>query len=150
MKINPKYLHQKIPPSTFQRQFANQQLANILTKYMQQQKAIGLAANQVGYASRLFVMQTSRTVRHCFNPEVIESAQEQETSKEGCLSYPKDWILVARPTWINVKYYNYKGDEITERLEGLDARCFLHELDHLDGITMHQRHKELENVHPKS
>ena len=149
MRINPKYLHQRQPEINFDQSFANQQLAHLMTQYMTQQNAVGLAANQVGYQKRLFVMNTDGTVRHCFNPEVVEVSDELEISKEGCLSYPKSWVEVARPVWINVKYCNYKGEPKIERLAGLSARCYLHELDHLNGITMHQRNKEQTDVSPK-
>lgn len=150
MRINPKYLHQRQLESQFDQGFANQQLAHLMTRYMTLNSAVGLAANQVGYQKRLFVMNTDGIIRHCFNPDVVEIADELEISKEGCLSYPKSWVEVARPTWISVKYYNYKGDPKIETLTGLSARCYLHELDHLNGITMHQRNKEQTDVSPKS
>ena len=150
MRIDSKYLHQRQPEIKFEQYFANQQLAHLMTRYMTLHRAVGLAANQVGYQKRLFVMNTDGIIRHCFNPEVIEISQDFELAKEGCLSYPKSWIEVARPVWINVKYYSYKGDFKIETLKDLSARCYLHELDHLDGITMHQRNKEQNNVSPKS
>ena len=150
MRINSKYLHQRQLEIKFDQYFANQQLAHLMTRYMTLNGAVGLAANQVGYQKRLFVMNTDGIIRHCFNPEVVEISDELAISKEGCLSYPKSWIEVARPVWINVKYYSYKGEPKIETLRDLSARCYLHELDHLNGITMYQRNKEQPNVSPKS
>lgn len=150
MKIDPKYLHQSIPLIDFNRPILNLQIAQLLIKFMQEKKAIGLAANQVGYKKRVFVMQTESTVRQCFNPELVSQSDNITESIEGCLSYPKDWIKVARPLDINVKYQDHKGSVVEEQLTGISARCFLHELDHLNGITMHTRHKEQNYVLPKS
>jgi peptide deformylase len=146
MKIDPKYLHQKIPEISFNSTVANQQLAQLLTKYMNQNRAVGLAANQVGYQKRLFVMNTDGVIRHCFNPEILEVSQNADIAIEGCLSYPRSWIEVARPSFINVKYYDAQGCPKFEKLEGLSARCYCHELDHLNGITMIQRNKEQKDV----
>jgi peptide deformylase len=149
MKIDPKYLHQSIPEISFNSSVANQQLAQLLIRYMNQNRAVGLAANQVGYQKRLFVMNTNGIVRQCFNPEILDVSQDLDIAVEGCLSYPRSWIEVARPRYINVKYYDYRGQPQLEKLEGLSARCYCHELDHLDGITMLQRHKEQKDVSPE-
>jgi len=150
MKIDPKHLYQRIPDTNFSNHNANFQLAQLLTKFMTAQKGIGLAANQVGYNKRVFVMRIQNQLKQCFNPEIISINGELIQSKEGCLSFPKDWIDVARPEVISVKYFDYRGNPYYETLTGLTARCFQHELDHLNGITMHQRHKEQNDVSPKS
>lgn len=150
MKIDSKYLHQHIPIIDFNRPILNFQIAQLLTKFMQEKRAIGLAANQVGYKKRVFVMNTDSKIRHCFNPEILNKSEYIAESIEGCLSYPKDWIKVARPEEIHVKYYDYQGNFVEEKLTGISARCFQHELDHLNGITMHNRHKEQNYVLPKS
>lgn len=142
MRIDPKYLHQTIPDISFDRPLANLQLANILYKFMTQQRGIGLAANQVGYQKRLFVMNADGENRFCFNPVIVEFGTDHESEIEGCLSYPKQFVSVARPQWIRVQYADYQGQVQEETLTGLAARCFQHELDHLNGITMLKRHKE--------
>lgn len=142
MKIDPKYLHQKIPNITFERPLANLQLANLLYKFMLEKRGIGLAANQVGYQKRIFVMSVNGEKRYCFNPEIVAYKDTIITEREGCLSYPKDFVPVARPEQIHVKYTDYAGQIQEETLTGLAARCFQHELDHLNGITMHKRNKE--------
>jgi peptide deformylase len=148
MKIDNKYLRQVIPEISFSNTMANLTLANLLVKFMQQSRAIGLAANQVGYQKRLFVMQVDNKIFHCFNPEIVDFRQDIVNNAEGCLSFPKDILKVDRFSEILVKYANYRGEYSTEELSGLAARCFQHELDHLNGITMHQRIKE--NTHVSS
>ena len=150
MKIDNRYLYKVIPEITFDRPSINLQLAQLLIKYMKTQKAVGLAANQVGYSKRVFVMGINNQTWCCFNPEVIAAETLPVTELEGCLSFPKDRLAVARPGTIRVKYADHSGQLIEETLTGLAARCFQHELDHLNGITMHQRQKENDNVLPKS
>jgi len=150
MKIDNKFLKQIIPEITFSRPMANHQLASLLVKFMQHNRAIGLAANQVGYQKRLFVMQVDGKIYHCFNPEIVNTDEEIITEIEGCLSFPKDILKVARPGKIFVKYADHRGQYCFEELNGLAARCFQHELDHLNGITMHERYKENSNVPSKS
>lgn len=142
MKIDNRYLRQRIPEVLFDKPIANQQLSLILTQFMLRAQAIGLAANQVGYNKRVFVMNINGRQYSCFNPEILESSLTKIQMNEGCLSFPKDRLDVARPDWIVVKYYDYLGNETQETLDGLASRCFQHELDHLNGITMHQRQKE--------
>ena len=67
------------------------------------------------------------------NPKVIEYGTN-EKGKEGCLSFPGLFLNVDRPEWIVVEYTDENGTVNQTRLEGISARCFLHELDHLNGI----------------
>lgn len=102
---------------------------------MKSANGIGLAAQQVGLLKRVFVMRT-QDGRECglFNPELLEVNNEKATGDEGCLSYPDLWLKVERSTRLIAKYLDNTGIERIIQLEGLDARCFLHELDHLDGV----------------
>jgi len=63
-------------------------------------------------------------------------SEEEELAIEGCLSYPGLMLSVRRPKWVVGKFTNAKGETIEQRFEGLSARCYLHELDHMNGITM--------------
>jgi len=146
MKLDNRYLRHKIKEETFEKSSANQQLSILLTKFMVQHRAVGLAANQVGYNKRVFVMHVDGRFYSCFNPSIIESESMLSEMPEGCLSFPKEFLTVARPGTIVVQYYDYQGNVIKETLGGLAARCFQHELDHLNGITMHQRLKENTDV----
>lgn len=97
----------------------------------------GLAGNQVGLLKRVFVIKLDTTgeTLAMFNPEVIEEGNTDQVGDEGCLSFPNLWLNVKRPNNISVKYFDKYGKECKMSLSGMDARCFLHELDHLNGIT---------------
>ena len=100
-------------------------------------KGRGLAGNQVGLLKRVFTIhldQTGETLA-MFNPRIVESTSACQTAEEGCLSFPNLWLTVKRPNKIDVEYLDKTGKECKITLTGIDARCFLHELDHLDGIT---------------
>jgi peptide deformylase len=97
---------------------------------------IGLAAPQVGMAVRMFVMGPQRGPNYvCINPEIVEVSTQEETATEGCLSFPSLWLNIKRPTWVHARYTTLSGETIEQRFEGLLARCYIHELEHLDGIT---------------
>lgn len=141
MKITKKSLYKTLKEDDFRSPSANMFLAQQLLKFMTQSRGIGLAANQVGLEKRLFVMNVKRP-KACFNPSVIKKSPLYEKGDEGCLSFKGEYVFIDRPTHITVKYYTFDGKEVIEEMEGLEARCFLHELDHLNGITMYKR-KEL-------
>lgn len=97
---------------------------------------IGLAAPQVGIAVRMFVMGPQQGPNYvCINPEIVEAAEEQENAAEGCLSFPSLWLNIKRPKWVHARYTTLSGETVEQRFEGLLARCYTHELEHLDGIT---------------
>jgi peptide deformylase len=111
------------------------QVESEMIKLMQTSNGIGLAANQVGLLQRVFTIQLKdQTMLAMFNPRVISASEEQIEEEEGCLSFPDLWILVKRPTTIEAGYLDKHGKDCIITLTGIDARCFLHELDHLDGI----------------
>jgi peptide deformylase len=103
---------------------------------------IGLAAPQVGIRARVFVMGHALMPDNSFalfNPEIINSSSELREVDEGCLSFPNIFAKIKRPSWIEVKYKTSSGEEKINRFEGYDCVCFLHELDHLDGIVFKDR-----------
>jgi peptide deformylase len=116
-----------------------EQLEKSMIDFMIQSNGIGLAANQIGITKRLFVMG-SRNIPGfpepfaIFNPKIIDASAEMIMDQEGCLSYPGLFLNVKRPSWVAVEYQNSKGDTIETRFEGYLAKCFQHELDHLDGV----------------
>jgi peptide deformylase len=126
----------------FQYPVKNQQLVNQMLGLMRLENGIGLAAPQIGISKRLFVMSVDGHDRACFNPEIVSSSAVFTDFQEGCLSFPGESCIIKRPDQIRVKYQNHFGDWIEVDLAGLEARCFQHELDHLNGITMHDRAKE--------
>lgn len=97
---------------------------------------VGLAAPQVGVLRRVVVMDVSEDrsdYLELINPE-ITSVEGSQTGTEGCLSLPGLCGVVTRPMVVKVKAQNREGKWCLYKGEGLKARCFCHELDHLDGI----------------
>ena len=92
----------------------------------------GLAAPQVGVLRRVAVVDAGDGVIELINPEIIETSGEQ-TGEEGCLSCAGRWGIVTRPNYVKVKALDRKGKLRTYEGEGLKARAFCHEIDHLDG-----------------
>ena len=95
----------------------------------------GLAANQVGLLRRVFVMalEDGREIG-CFNPWIMHGDNDLEEGEEGCLSFPNLWLKVKRHKKITAMYLDNAGKHCIIELEGIDARCFQHELDHLNGV----------------
>ena len=96
-------------------------------------EGVGLAAPQVGILRRVVLVDTGEEILELVNPTLLETDGEQ-TGAEGCLSVPGKYGLVKRPYYAKVRaqdrngqWYEYEGEELI-------ARCFCHELDHLDGI----------------
>ncbi len=94
---------------------------------------VGLAAPQVGILRRVVLVDTGEEILELINPELIATDGEQEGA-EGCLSVPGRYGLVRRPYWAKVRAQDRCGDWYEAEGEELIARCFCHELDHLDGI----------------
>jgi peptide deformylase len=114
-------------------------LERAMCDFMVENHGIGLAANQIGLTKRVFVIGSSNIAGFpapfaCFNPQILEVSKEQINYKEGCLSYPDLWISINRPAVIKVEYQDSLGNIHEAAMSGLIARCFQHELDHLDGI----------------
>jgi peptide deformylase len=142
MKLTHRVLRHQAKSAKFDRPWPNQQLAQCLLEFMRRNHGIGLAANQVGINQRLFVMEISGWRRICFNPEILDQSPNLVDWNEACLSFPGEQCIIQRPDWIDVRYQAADGESHTERFAGLLGRCFQHELDHLNGITMWDRYKE--------
>jgi len=95
---------------------------------------VGLSANQCGIMQRVFVIGTEHFQIACINPKVVAQSEEISKDNEGCLSFPAMFLKVDRPTWVDVEFYDETGAFKQIRLDGLTARCFLHELDHMNGV----------------
>ena len=93
---------------------------------------VGLAAPQVGVLKRIALVDTGEEILELINPE-ITSAEGEQTDFEGCLSNPGKFGEVTRPNIVSIKFQNRNGEHKTYTGEGLTARAFCHELDHLDG-----------------
>ena len=113
-----------------------ERLIKWMYKAMYQHHGIGLAAIQVGYQMRMFVMDCSRSQTNekvFINPEILEKSDETLRDNEGCLSAPGKTGDVRRHIRIVLKYQNEKGEEERKTFYDLEARCIQHEMDHLDG-----------------
>jgi len=97
---------------------------------------IGLSANQCGVFERVFVIGTDQFQLVCINPILVSVSDEISKDKEGCLSYPAFYVTIDRPKSIQVEFMNVNGVPQILQLDGLTARCFLHELDHMNGIKL--------------
>ena len=118
-----------------------QELSKILIDNMIHHNGIGISANQIGIWERAFAMV--RDLEHsevmvCFNPRIIKSYAEEVEMEEGCLSYPDLFLKITRPKKIIVKYEDVDKKIHKLKLDGLSARIFLHEYDHMEGITYRQ------------
>ena len=103
---------------------------NLVDK-MRVSRGIGLAANQVGYAYKIFALESEPTYV-IINPKILQVSNETITLEEGCLSYPGLIVKVKRPIWIQVRFNYPNGVAATHRFEGITARAFLHEYDHIE------------------
>jgi peptide deformylase len=113
-----------------------QRLIKWMTRAMYQNHGIGLAAIQVGYQFRMFVMDCSRSRENSkvyINPEIVEKSIETLRDVEGCLSAPGKQGDVKRHIRIILKYKDENGKEEKKTFYDLEARCVQHEMDHLDG-----------------
>jgi len=101
---------------------------------------IGLSANQVGVQKSILIMGTDADLVVCINPVVEKLQGEKEIYLEGCLSFPDLWLHIKRHPEVVVSYQTLNGEWIKDQhLTGIKARVFLHEFDHLLGITFEQR-----------
>lgn len=150
LRLTKRVLYNEAKEVTFEYPERLRKFAEAMIKLMVENNGIGLAAPQVGVSERIFVMLTKSEFseteqsgqvffKALFNPEVLEENNECVLGQEGCLSFPGEILEVSRPKSIKVKYYDFMGKEHIEDMFGIDARCFLHELDHLNGITFHEK-----------
>ena len=104
---------------------------------LEKAQGVGLAAPQVGILRRVVIVDTGEEILELVNPELVETSGEQE-GPEGCLSVPGKYGWVKRPYYATVRAQDRFGNWFEAQGEELIARCFCHELDHLDGILYTQ------------
>jgi peptide deformylase len=93
----------------------------------------GLAAPQIGVGARVFSYNVDGEIGHLVNPTVVELSEEVQDGDEGCLSIPGIWAPTARAMHAVVEGFDVHGEPLRLSGSGLLARCFQHEVDHLDG-----------------
>ena len=149
MKLDPIYLNERGSQCHWNResdkakyQFLSAQMIELMLK----RKGIGLAANQCGLRMQFFVMKRDNgKYTTCINPKIESYHQDWHNSilfdvvEEGCLSFPGQYYPIKRPKGIDVTYQDYAGNKVSESLTGIEARCWLHEYDHCQGITIKER-----------
>ena len=121
---------------TFPLDDKTERLIKYMTRAMYQHNGIGLAAIQVGYHRRIFVMDCTRYAdkpQVFINPVVLKKSDETLTDFEGCLSAPGKREEVRRYLRIILKYQDEKGEKHQKTFYNMEARCIQHEMDHLEG-----------------
>ena len=110
---------------------------------MLEENGIGFSANQMGFLYRVFAMNIGNQTTFYYNPEILNDESPSALFKEGCLSFPELYINVKRPEAITVRYQDRNGQVHIEEMSGITARCFQHELDHLNGVCFTDRVSKL-------
>jgi peptide deformylase len=124
------------------------QVSGEMCQIMMAKNGIGLAANQVGVDAQIFVMRPTQHAEvtkpfAVINPIILEVSNEIEAGKEGCLSHIGLVLNISRPKSLVTQFLDIDGRECILELSGIDARCFLHEYDHLQGIEFTGRTSKL-------
>ena len=123
------------------------EISDNMIDIMRSNRGIGLSANQVGLDAQIFVMKPhlldDTSILTILNPTIESVTLNMKMDKEGCLSHPNLWLNIKRPRGLHVKYLDIHGKECTIELYDIDARCFLHEWDHLQGIEFTDRVSKL-------
>lgn len=145
MSPNP-WLEKKVASFDFDKLDANS-IANDMISTMLRESGIGLAANQVGLDAQIFVMKPylleDKSPLVIINPTLEAVSVNMLSEVEGCLSHPGLFLKIKRPRAIVANYLDINGKECKIKLFDFDARCFLHEYDHLQGIEFTDRVSKL-------
>ncbi len=113
-----------------------------ITQTMKQHQGVGLAAPQVGVLKRAITVQTDlggQRILVLVNPKILKKSKEAETGEEGCLSFPDIFLKIKRAKEVEIEGLDINGKKIKIKAQGLLARVFQHEIDHLDGILFFNR-----------
>jgi len=117
-----------------------------LTKFMYDNNALGVTANQIGVPYQVFSLRAYPQNFVVFNPRIIMPGHEHITLEETSLTYPGLIVKVKRPQHVRVRFNTPNGDTRTETFTGLSARIFQHAVDQLNGIVYYDKanlyHKE--------
>lgn len=138
LQLNDSMLRDHLPDFNFDQRLVDPlKLAEDLVETLKHHNALGVAANQFGLPYRVFAMATD-PLFVCFNP-TITYEEGSALLDEGCLSFPYLYLKIKRPAKIRAKFQDYNGDIVTRVFDGMTARIYLHELDHLNGITFQSK-----------
>tara|TARA_B100000212_G_C27348219_1_gene522369 strand:- start:392 stop:889 length:498 start_codon:yes stop_codon:yes gene_type:complete len=111
-----------------------------MTDIMLSNGGIGLSANQIGLDAKIFIMgDTKDNISLIINPKVLQHTQDTVLELEGCLSFPNVYMKIRRPKEILAEYYDESLEQKRTHVKGYGTKVFLHEWDHLHGITFKDR-----------
>lgn len=127
---NPTLTKISRPVTAFDKRLA--QLIDDMKETLQKANGVGLAAPQVAILRRVVVVDVGDEVIELVNPEILETSGEQD-GLEGCLSVPEKYGMVKRPDYVKIRAQDRTGEWYEYEGEELIARCFCHEIEHLDG-----------------
>jgi peptide deformylase len=116
-----------------------ERLAQDMLRIMRENEGVGLAANQIGRLKRIFVAAYEDQEFVVINPVVEWNSEGMEKDEEGCLSLPGTRVEVERPYAVTVSGKDASGTPVRLKAEGLLARIFQHEIDHLNGVLILDR-----------
>ena len=143
VKFPDPILRQRMPEFDFNNPVMDPvELEKSMIETMLALDGIGLAANQVGLNTRVFVMghrDNPESAQAFFNPVVTANTEDIADMEEGCLSFPGIYVKVKRPTKIKARWQNSQGEFEEGEFDGYNCKCFLHEYDHLEGIVFQDR-----------
>jgi peptide deformylase len=114
-------------------------LAEEMLRIMREHEGVGLAANQIGRLKRIFVAAYDEEEYMMVNPVIETRSETTEKDMEGCLSIPGTRVEVERPTAVTVSGQDLSGAPMRIEVQGILARIFQHEIDHLDGVLILDR-----------
>jgi peptide deformylase len=143
VKFPNPILRERIPEFTFENSTIDPvKLEKDMIEVMFAHDGIGLAANQVGISARMFVMghkDHPELAQAFYNPIVLANTDNIQDLEEGCLSFPGMYVNIKRPSKIRARWQNSQGEWQEDEFDGYNCKCFLHELDHLEGIVFQDR-----------
>lgn len=146
-KFPDPILRERMPDFDFSNPVIDpKQLEKEMLETMYAHDGIGLSANQVGIKARVFVMghkDNPEAGMAFFNPVILANTETIEDLEEGCLSFPGIFVKIKRPKAIKARWQNSSGDWEEGEFDGYNCKCFLHEFDHLEGITYQDRVSQL-------
>ena len=144
LEPNHPLLHSPLPEITAETEPEDRvELTNNMIETMRHYGGIGLSANQVGLAMRIFVFGDNKHFIPCFNPKIIEYGGPEMPIEEGCLTYPGLFVKIYRPDWIVAQWEDEKRELHEENFQDLHSRIFQHEYDHMQGIVFTDRASKL-------
>lgn len=118
---------------------STQQLIDDMIAAMKKANGVGIAAPQVGVNRRIIIIDDGDSPKAFINPRLTSRSTQTVESEEGCLSVPGVWGVVVRCKKVRIKAFDRQGKKVEQKVAGLTATIFQHEIDHLDGILFIDR-----------